>query len=282
MKRLLLASLLFTAPAVAQSCPPDEEAMGLCTPPPPVSGPPAAALQGPAHAADTVWDPARMAEVRERELLKPHGGFSGSMLLVDRLEVQAGDHTAYAWEAQGWIGGDIDRLWMKTEGEGEFGSRLGGAELQALYSHAIGPFFNLQGGARADVGPGPNRAHLALGVQGLAPYWFEVDAAAFLSSKGELTARAEAEYDQRITNRLILQPRLELALSAQNIPELGLGSGLTSASLGLRLRYEFRPEFAPYLGVQHERRFGRTADYARAAGEDAAGWAAVFGVRFWF
>ena len=84
MKRLLLASLLFAAPAVAQSCPPDEEAMGLCTPPPPVSGPPAAALQGPAHAADTVWDPARMAEVRERELLKPHGGFSGSMLLVKR------------------------------------------------------------------------------------------------------------------------------------------------------------------------------------------------------
>ena len=118
MKRLLLASLLFAAPAAAQSCPPDEEAMGLCTPPPPVSGPPAEALQGPAHAADTVWDPARMAEVRQRELLKPHGGFSGSMLLVDRLEVQAGDHTAYAWEAQGWIGGDINRAWYRTEGEG--------------------------------------------------------------------------------------------------------------------------------------------------------------------
>ena len=282
MRRLLAVALLFAAPAAAQSCPPDEEAMGLCTAPPPVSAPPPEALQGPEHAADTVWDPALMAQKRKTALIDPHGGFHGAMLLIDRAEVQAGDHTAYAWEAQGWIGGDIDRLWLKTEGEGEFDGRLGHAELQALYSHAIGPFFNLQAGARSDFGPGPNRAHLALGVQGLAPYWFEVDMAAFLSTKGELTARAEAEVDQRLTNRLILQPRLELSLSAQDIPELALGPGLTSASVGLRLRYEIQPEFAPYLGVQHERRFGRTADYARAGGGDASGWAAVFGVRVWF
>jgi copper resistance protein B len=119
-------------------------------------------------------------------------------------------------------------------------------------------------------------------VQGLAPYWFEVDAAAFLSTKGDLTARVEAEYDQRITQRLILQPRVEFDLAAQDVPELGIGSGLSTAELGARLRYEFKPQFAPYVGVEYERAFGDTADFRRAEGEDVGGWSFLIGLRAWF
>ena len=143
------------------------------------------------------------------------------------------------------------------------------AEVQALYSRAINPWFNLQGGVRYDFQPNPERAHLVLGIQGLAPYWFEIDGALFLSNKGDLTARFEAEYDQRITQKLILQPSIEFDLAAQDVPELGIGAGLSTAEVGLRLRYEFVPEFAPYIGVEYERAFGNTADFARAAGEKA-------------
>ncbi|WP_374516184.1 copper resistance protein B, partial [Brevundimonas sp.] len=117
---------------------------------------------------------------------------------------------------------------------------------------------------------------------GLAPHWWEVDAAAFLSTEGDLTARVEAEYDQRLTQRLILQPRFEVDLSASDIPELGLGSGLTSVEAGLRLRYEFRREFAPYVGVEWSRALGDTADLVEAAGGDPEETRFVLGLRAWF
>ena len=151
-----------------------------------------------------------------------------------------------------------------------------------LWSHSIDPWFNLQAGIRYDFRPDPQRAHLVLGIEGLAPYWFEIDAAAFLSNKGDVTARLEVEYDQRLTRKLILQPRVEFDLAAQNVPEIGLGSGLSSAEAGLRLRYEIVPEFAPYVGVAYERAFGNTADFRRAAGEKAGGWSLLLGVRTWF
>jgi copper resistance protein B len=289
------------------SCPPEHAAMGHCTPKaattpaitdphagrampgkaptasPPVAPPPQAAFSGPEHAADTVFDPQLMARKRAEELISEHGGYTGYMVLFDRLEYRAVDgRDGYAWDAEGWYGGDYNRLWIKTEGEGEFGEKVESAEIQALYSRAIDPWFNLQAGVRYDIRPKPDRAHLVLGVQGLAPYWFEVDGALFLSTKGDLTARLEAEYDQRITNRLILQPRVEVDLSAQNVPELGIGAGLSSADVGLRLRYEIKREFAPYVGVQYERRFGDTADFATASGEDVGGWAVLVGFRSWF
>jgi copper resistance protein B len=286
----VIAAALLAAAALVQdpSCPPEHAAMGHCAPSdeasaPSVAPPPPEALSGPEHAADAVWDPKLMAEKRAEALIDEHGGFTGYKVLLDRFEYRAVQgRDGFAWEGEGWYGGDYDRLWVKTEGEGAFGEAVEGAEVQALYSRAIDPWFNLQAGVRYDIRPEPARAHLALGVQGLAPYWFEVDGALFLSDKGELTARLEAEYDQRITNRLILQPRVELDLSAQDVPELGIGAGLSSAEAGLRLRYEFVPEFAPYVGVQYERRFGDTADFARAAGEDADGWAALVGLRAWF
>lgn len=250
---------------------------------PPVAPPPPEAFSGPEHAADTVFDPTLMAKKRAGELMAEHGGYTGYMVLFDRLEYRAVDgHDGYVWDGEAWYGGDYDKLWLKTEGEGAFGEALESAEVQALFSRAIDPWFNLQAGVRYDIRPKPDRVHLVLGIQGLAPYWFEVDAAAFLSDEGDLTARIEAEYDQRITNRLILQPRVELDLAAQDVPELGLGAGLSSIEAGLRLRYEIEREFAPYVGVEYERRFGDTADFARAAGEDVGGWVLLIGIRSWF
>lgn len=240
-----------------------------------------AAQAGPEHAADTIFDPALMAEKRRTALVAEHGGFETGRVFVDRLELLVRDgRDFYVWEGEGWYGGDRDKLWIKTEGEG--GDTLESAEVQALWSRAIRPFFDLQLGVRADFRPRPSRAQLVLGIQGLAPYWFEVDAAAFLSDRGDLTARIEAEYDQRITNKLILQPRGELNLAAQDIRPIGIGAGLSTAEFGLRLRHQFVPEFAPYLGVGYERRLGDTARFARADGEDVGGWSFVVGLRSWF
>lgn len=126
------------------------------------------------------------------------------------------------------------------------------------------------------------RGHLVLGVQGLAPYMWHVDLAAFLSDRGDLTARLEGEYDQKITQRLILQPRIELKLAAQDIPERNTGAGLVKIEPGLRLRYEVVREFAPYIGVEYEALLGETADIARARGEDPSGWKVLVGLRAWF
>ena len=180
------------------------------------------------------------------------------------------------------MGGDFDKLWIKAEGEAEWSGPVEEAEIQALWSHAIGPWFDVQAGIRYDIRPRPGRAHLALGVQGLAPYFFELDAAAFLSEKGDLTARIEAEYDQRITQRLIAQPRVELNLSAQDVPELELGSGVTSLQAGIRLRYEVVREFAPYVGVEWKRELGDTARYTQMAGGDPDRTVFVAGLRLWF
>ena len=244
------------------------------------SQPPPRALEGPEHAADAIFGAAAMARSRaENEAMDrmTYGAF-----ILERLEARLGKgEDVYLWDAQGWYGGDIDKLWLKSEGEGAFGGELESAEVQALWSHAIDPWFDVQAGIRYDFEP-EGRAHAVLGVQGLAPYMFEVDAAAFLSDRGDLTANLEAEYDQRITQRLILQPRAEISLSAQDIPRLGIGAGVSSVETGLRLRYEFLREFAPYIGVDYEAKVGKTADLARAAGEASGRLAFLIGLRAWF
>lgn len=251
-------------------------------PDPPIAPPSAAALSGPDHAADAIFGAAAMASARE-VVRKEHGAIKSGMVLIDQLEATIGEgKDGYAWEAQGWYGGDIDRLWIKTEGESRFGENVERAEIQALWSHALDPWWNVQAGIRQDFGAGPDRTHAVLGVQGLAPYWFEMGGALFLSDKGDVTARIEAEYDQRLTQKLILQPVAELNLSAQDIPEQGIGSGLSTTELGLRLRYQFVPEFVPYAGVQYERAFGDTADFRRARGEKPGGWNFLIGIRAWF
>jgi copper resistance protein B len=252
-------------------------------PAPPVAPPPAEAMSGPEHAADAVFGAEEMRAARDA-LRVTHGAHRFHKFAVDQLEVALGDGPdGYAWEdAQFWYGGDIDRLWLKSEGEGEFGGGFERGDVQALWSHAIDPWFDLQAGVRMNFGRGPERPHLVVGVQGLAPYWFEIDAAAFLSSSGDVTGRVEAEHDVRLTQRLILQPRVELEWALQDVPELRIGSGLSSAEAGLRLRYQIVPEFAPYVGIAYERSFGDSARFARAAGDDPSRLNLLVGVRVWF
>lgn len=192
------------------------------------------------------------------------------------------DGSSFNWDAQGWIGGDDNKAWLKTEGEKPFGEPLEEAEVQLLYSRRISDFFDAQIGGRFDLRPEPERGFLVLGLQGLAPYWIEIDASAFVSHKGEVSARFEAEADILITQSLVLQPIAELNLAVQDVEERGVGSGINDLELGLRLRYEIVREFAPYVGVTWERKFGETADFARDEGEDPGAVSFVTGVRFWF
>ena len=247
----------------------------------PKAPPPPEAFSGPLHAADAFVGAEVMAASRA-SVTREVSGMTVFWLQGDRLEYRArGGDDGYLWDLQGYYGGDIDKLWLKSEGEGSFGESPESAEVQALWSSAIGPWWDVQTGIRQDL-TGPNRTHAVIGVQGLAPYLFEVDAAAFLSNKGDLTARIEAELDQRITQRLILQPRMEVGLSAQGIPELGVGAGFDSFEAGIRLRYEIAREFAPYVGVEREWKADMSADFARASGEDPSVTNYVVGVRFWF
>lgn len=271
-----LAPLLLATSALAQT---DHSHHAPTPAAAPVAKPPSAPGD---HAAERFYDPAQMAAARA-QLAREHGGGRAWKVMLSTAEVapQSGDD-AYSWEGEAWYGGDLNRLVLKSEGEGAFGGDLHGAEVQALYSRAIGPYFDLQAGLRHDFEPGPSRTYAVLGFEGLAPYWFELEGAAFLSEKGDLSARLEGAYDLRLTQKLILEPRAELGLSVQDVPELGVGSGLTEAELGLRLRYELRREFGPYLGVVYERKLGETADLARADGEEVEDTRFVLGVRAWF
>ena len=236
---------------------------------------------GPPNAADAIWGADVMRASREA-LYNEHGNMSLFWFQGDRLEYRAREgEDGYLWDVQGYYGNDTDKFWFKSEGEGSFGEAIEQAEVQALWSHAIGPFFDLQAGIRQDF-HGPERTHLVVGAQGVAPYFLEIDIASFLSNKGDLTARIEGEYDHRVTQKLILQPRAEINLSAQDIPELEIGSGIDSIEAGLRLRYEITPEFGPYIGIEQEWKLGGSRDFAIADGEDPSVTNYVVGLRFWF
>lgn len=211
-----------------------------------------------------------------------HDNYIRYFARVDRLEYQSNEGDAkYVWDVFGYAGGDYNKLWLKSEGEGLFEERLETAELQVLYSRAILPYWDVQAGVRHDFRPNPSRTYGVLGLEGLNAFWFEVETALFVSNEGDLSARLEAEFDQLITQRLILQPRLELNLQAQEVSELGLGAGLTDYEAGLRLRYEFAREFAPYIGVSWLQRVGETADKL-PSDDDAGKLSFVAGVRMWF
>ena len=234
------------------------------------------------HAADAIYGAPAMAMGRHH-LKQGHGGQKLAQIMFNLAEAQfRNGRDGFEWDGEGWYGGDIDRLWVKSQGDGTFGRSIDRAEVQALYSHAIDPYFNLQAGVRYDFKPTPSRVYATVGIEGLAPNFFDLQGALFLSNKGELLARAEGYYDQRITQRLILQPRAELNFAAQSTPETKTGSGLSDAEIGLRLRYDIRREFAPYVGVQYRRAFGDTRTYLREAGEKPAGWSLLTGIRTWF
>ncbi|MGO1000239.1 copper resistance protein B [Lysobacter sp. CA196] len=203
-------------------------------------------------------------------------------LVLNRLEAVEVEHgSAQAWEGQGWIGTDTDRLWLRSEGEREHG-RTESADLEVLYGRAISPWWDLVAGIKHDFAPDGSQTWAALGVQGLSPYKFEVAATAYVGESGRTALNLEAEYELLLTNRLILQPLVEVDLSGRDDPQRGIGSGLSKVEAGLRLRYEITRRFAPYVGLSWEHAFGGTADYRRAAGEDIEDTRLVAGVRLWF
>ncbi len=209
-------------------------------------------------------------------------------VLGDQLEFRANDgDDLLRWDAEGWVGGDYNRLWLKTEGERRTSGPSGGdAEVQLLYGRAIAPFWDLQIGVRQDVqfgsGPDRERTFAAIGVEGLAPYWFELTPTLFISDAGDVSARLTGTYDLLLTQRLVLQPRLELNAAVQDARRFGVRSGFNDIELGLRLRYEIRREFAPYIGVNWLRKLGNTADLAREEGDDVDALGFVVGLRLWF
>jgi copper resistance protein B len=203
-------------------------------------------------------------------------------VMFDQLELRNADGAnPLIVEAQAWVGNDLNKLWVKTDVEKREGE-LEEAEVQALYSHAIAPYWDLQMGLRQDLKPTPTRTWGVLGVHGLAPYFFEVDAAIFVGESGKTALRISAEYELLFTQKLILSPELAANLYGQNDVETGTGSRLSDITAGLRLRYEIKREFAPYIGVNWSKQFGKTANMAERKGESASDTTLVAGLRIWF
>ena len=207
-----------------------------------------------------------------------------TLVKIDQLEFrsQDGDDVA-SWDGQARIGNDRHKLALKSEGEYVLDpDTTETAEFQLLYLRMISDFFDVQAGLRHDFQPNPSRTYAILGINGLAPQWFEVDASLFLSDEGDVSARFHAEYDILFSQRLVLQPNAEINIAFSDDEPTGVGSGISDIELGLRLRYEFVREFAPYLGIQWERKLGNTSDFARAEGEDDNVFSIVAGVRVFF
>ncbi len=230
-------------------------------------------------------------EVGDREVT--HESFGAQMIhppgilasfLGDRLEYRTRDgDPALSWDVQAWAGGDFHKVWLKSEGtlsidDEEFEE----ARAELFYSRNVGPFWDLQVGVRHDFDPSPGRTFAAFGVQGLAPLWFEIDATAYLSEDGDLSAILEAEYDLFLSQRLVLQPRFETSAALQEVEEYGVGQGINEVELGLRLRYEVKREFAPYVGISWNRKIGETENLAEEEGEDIDEFSVVVGLKTWF
>ena len=241
------------------------------------------------HAAPPQVTPVPPVTQAERDAAFPdvhahhlHGTSIQSYWLLDRLEVSDADNgTALGWEAMAWVGGDIQRILLRSEGEAVDG-RIEHGDLEVLYGRSVRPWWDVLAGVRQDVGEGPSRTWAAFGVQGLSPYKFEVAATAYIGQGGRTALRAEAEYDTLLTNRLILQWRAEANAYGKADPLAGIGSGLSTVELGARLRYEVTRQFAPYIGIEHNRAFGNTTDLRRASGHDVGDTRIVAGVRIWF
>ncbi|MDG4866595.1 copper resistance protein B [Guyparkeria sp. 1SP6A2] len=214
----------------------------------------------------------------------PHGLF-----FIDRLEYAAGDdEDSVNLEFKGWYGGDYNRIWVEGEAEDVVSGGSGGAieNLDLLYGRLISPYWSVQAGVgyQLEYGPGPDpdRAYAVLGLQGLAPYWFEIDTNLRVSEDGDAWADFETEYDFRLTQKLVLQPRFGTMIAFDEVEEFGVGQGINHVKLGLRLRYEIKREFAPYVGVSWNRKLGDTADLVRAEGGDPSDLRLLGGVRMWF
>jgi copper resistance protein B len=203
------------------------------------------------------------------------------MLLIDQLEAFHGrDANGQSWEAEGWYGNDSNKLWIRTEGERSRG-KLEDGDVEALWNHNVATYWGSQLGVRQDVGAGRNPTWAAFGVQGLAPYWFQLETTGYVGTSGRTAARLRAEYELLFTQRLILQPEAEVNLYGKDDPARRIGSGLSDVAFGLRLRYELNRQFGPYIGVNCVRRIGTTAEYARQDGQPVLDRQILAGVRIW-
>jgi copper resistance protein B len=202
-------------------------------------------------------------------------------VMLDRVEWRDADAGGAAWDAQAWYGGDYNKVWLKAEG-----ARVDGvtrdARVEILLDRVVARWWDAQAGVRQDFGLGPARTWLAIGLEGLAPYWLDAEATFYVGEQGRTGARLKADYDLLLTQRLVVQPYAEANLYGKADPRRQLGSGLADLELSLRVRYEIRRQLAPYLGVVWSRRFGGTADLARAAGESRDDVQFVAGLRAWF
>jgi copper resistance protein B len=203
-------------------------------------------------------------------------------VLFDQLEWRnTAEGNAAAWDAEGWYGGDSNKVWLRSEGERVAGTTQN-ARADVLWDHTIARRWSLQAGGRQDFGAGPGRTWAAIGVQGLAPYWFDTEATFYVGEQGRTAVRLKTEYELLFTQRLILQPESEANLYGKSDPARQLGSGLSDLEIGLRLRYEVRREFAPYIGIVWSHQFGGTADRVRESGGNPSDVQFVAGLRAWF
>jgi copper resistance protein B len=240
--------------------------------------PMSARAQQPPH----VMDEDRAAAFPHVEGHAAHDAALNYFVLFDQLEWQnldGGD--SGSWDMKGWLGGDRNRLWFRTEGDVRDGG-VSGTQTHVLFGRSIARWWDIVAGVRQDVRPGPAQTWAAVGIQGIAPYWFEVQATAYVGAEGRTHVRFEGEHDLLLTNKLVLQPLLETEIYGKDDPEHGFGAGLTTLDLGVRVRYEVRREFAPYVGIVWSRKFFGTADLAEAAGEAPAGARLALGIRTWF
>lgn len=277
-------------------CPPEHAALGHCTPKNPANeskangtatGTDLPAGNAPAPEApevsyaDKVWGKEAMAPVRAN-MYNEHGGMISSMLLLDLAAARLRDgEDGYQWDSEAWLGNDLNRIFIKSEGESYSNEGVESAEVQALYSRPIGPYFDIQAGVRHDFRPEPSKTYFALGFEGLSPYWNEIEGTLFISEKGDLLGRFKGRYDQLITQRFVLESLAEFNFSAQEEKDNGTGSGLVDAEISLRLRYEIKREVAPYLGISWKSKFGDTAQFARDSGESKDHSSLLAGVRIW-
>jgi copper resistance protein B len=235
-----------------------------------------AAAETPAANAEPAlgMEPAAMQPVMDQGIF--------AHAIFNQLEGRwSGSNPEFRWDGQGWIGTDYDKLWIKSEGTFNKGA-LDDGQQQFLYSRAVTTYFDLQGGLRSDLDSRPTRNWAAFGFQGLAPYFFDLEVTGFVSSEGHLAGKLEASYDLLLTQRLVLQPQIELNLYNKSDPARLVGAGFSDIDTGLRLRYEFARKFAPYIGVVYQGKFGQSANFARQAGESTGDFRFAFGVRVWF
>lgn len=283
------ASMLLTSTVGAQPEQPQETHQHGAPQPAPASSPTEDHSAHQAPAVDSrpsfippVTDADRQAAFPAVQGHTVHDKAINYFVLFDQLEWQTGGGTdGFSWDTKGWVGQDRNRFWFRSEGDRADG-RTEEAQTDLLYGRAIARWWDVTAGLRLDTLRDTPRTALAVGIQGLAPYWFDVQASAYLEPSGRTHMRVETEYDLLITNRLVLQPLVEFEVYGRDDRERGIGTGLSTGELGLRLRYEFRRELAPYVGLVWTRKFFGTADLARAAGEGVAGTRLAVGLRTWF